>query len=111
MLRFTATLVIVFTALKETNYGAETHRQIARKDAVGTALTSGFTRRQVADDLGPGASTLNKQITAHRNTDAVLNEDIGLAQENNQLRRENHIIMNKRGILQKATVFVASQKP
>ena len=37
-----------------------------RKDAVRIALTSGLTRRQVADDLGVGLSTLNKWVTAHR---------------------------------------------
>ena len=36
-----------------------------RKDAVRIALTSGLTRKQVADDLGVGMSTLNKWITAH----------------------------------------------
>ena len=34
-----------------------------RKDAVRIALTSGLTRRQVADDLGVGRSTLNKWVT------------------------------------------------
>ena len=52
------------------------------KDAVRIALTSGLTRKQVADDLGVGMSTLNKWITAHRDTDVVLKEDLGLAQEN-----------------------------
>ena len=52
-----------------------------RKDAVRIALTSGLTRKQVADDLGVGMSTLNKWITAHRDTDVVSNEDLGLAQE------------------------------
>ena len=37
-----------------------------RRDAVRIALTSGLTRKQVADDLGVGMSTLNKWITAHR---------------------------------------------
>ena len=37
-----------------------------RKDAVGHALASGLTRKQVADDLGVGMSTLNKWITQHR---------------------------------------------
>lgn len=37
-----------------------------RQDAVRIALTSGLTRKQVADDLGVGMSTLNKWITAHR---------------------------------------------
>ena len=31
-----------------------------RKDAVPIVLTSGLTRKQVADDLGVGMSTLNK---------------------------------------------------
>ena len=42
-----------------------------RQDAVRIALTSGLTRKQVADDLGVGMSTLNKWITADRDTDVV----------------------------------------
>ena len=42
-----------------------------RQDAVRIALTSGLTRKQVADDLGVGMSTLNKWITAHRDMDVV----------------------------------------
>ena len=62
------------------------------KDAVRIALTSGLTRKQVADDLGVGMSTLIKWITAHRDTDVVSKEDLGLAQENGRLRRENRIL-------------------
>jgi transposase len=36
-----------------------------RKDAVRIPLASGLARKQVADDLGVGMSTLNKLITAH----------------------------------------------
>ncbi|MDA0187270.1 MAG: transposase [Proteobacteria bacterium] len=36
-----------------------------RKDAVRIALTSGLSRRQVADDLGVGLSTLNNWVNAH----------------------------------------------
>jgi transposase len=75
-----------------------------RQDAVRIALTSGLTRKQVADDLGVGMSTLNKWITAHRDTDVVSNEDLGLAQENDRLRRENRILKEEREILKKATV-------
>jgi len=39
----------------------------------------------VADDLGVGMSALNKWITAHRDTDVVLREDLGLAQGNDRL--------------------------
>ena len=46
-----------------------------RKDAVRIALTSGLSRRQVADDLGVGLSTLNKWVNAHRDTDVVSAED------------------------------------
>ena len=59
-----------------------------RQDAVRIALTSGLTRKQVADDLGVGMSTLNKWITAYRDTDVVSKEDLDLAEENERLRRE-----------------------
>ena len=82
-----------------------------RKDAVRIALTSGLTRKQVADDLGIGMSTLNKWITWHRDTDVLSKEDLDLAEENDRLRRENRILKEERDILKKATVFFASQKP
>ncbi len=82
-----------------------------RKDAVRIALSSGLTRRQVADDLGVGMSTLNKWVTAYRETDVVSKEDLSLIQENDRLRRENRILKEEREILKKATVFFASQKP
>ena len=82
-----------------------------RQDAVRIALTSGLTRKQVADDLGVGMSTLNKWITAHRDTAVVSRDDLGLAQDNNRLRLENRILKEDREILKKATVFCASQKP
>jgi len=81
-----------------------------RKDAVRIALTSGLKRKQVADDLGVGMSTLNKWISAHRDTDVVSKEDLGLAQENDRLRRESRILKDKRGIPKQATVLFASQK-
>jgi len=70
-----------------------------RADAVRIALTSGLTRKQVADDLGVGMSTLNKWITAHRDTDVVSKEDLSLAQENDRLRRENRLLKEEREIL------------
>ena len=63
------------------------------------ALTSGLTRKQVADDLGVGMSTLNKWITQHQDTDVVSKEDLGLAQESDRLRRENRILREERDIL------------
>jgi transposase len=81
-----------------------------REDAVRVALTSGPTRKQVADDLGVGMSTLNKWITAHRDTDVVSKEDIGLAQENDRLRREIRLLKEEREILKKGTQFFAGLK-
>jgi transposase len=74
------------------------------------ALTRGLTRKQVADDLGVGMSTLNKWITAHRDTDVVSKEDLSLAQENDRLRRENRLLKEEREILKKATQFFAGLK-
>ena len=82
-----------------------------RADAVRSALTSGLTRKQVASDLGVGLSTLNKWVTAHRDTDVVSDKDLDLARENERLRRENRILKEEREILKKATQFFAGQKP
>jgi transposase len=65
----------------------------------------------VAADLGVGMSTLNKRITAQRDTDVVLNEDLSLVQENDRLRRENRILKEERDIAKRATQFFARQKP
>ena len=81
-----------------------------RQDAVLIALTSGLTRKQVADDLGVGMSTLNKWITAYRDTDVVSKEDLDLAQENERLRREIRLLKEEREILKKATQFFAGLK-
>jgi len=55
-------------------------------------------------------STLNKWITAHRDTDVVSRADLSLAQENDRLRRENLILKEERDVL-KRPPFFASQKP
>ena len=74
------------------------------------AQTSGLTRKQVADDLGVGMSTLNKWITAYRDTDVVSKEDLDLAEENERLRREIRLLKEEREILKKATQFFAGLK-
>ena len=81
-----------------------------RQDAVRIALTSGLTRKEVASDLGVGLSTLNKWVTAHRDTDVVSKEDMSLAQENERLRREVRVLKEERDILKKATQFFAGLK-
>jgi transposase len=69
-----------------------------RQDAVRIGLTSGLTRKQVADDLGIGMSTLNKWITAHRDTDLVSKKDLDLVKENDLLRREVRLLREERKI-------------
>ena len=69
-----------------------------RQDAVRIGLTSGLTPKQVADDLGIGMSTLNKWITAHRDTDVVSKKDLDLAKENDLLRREVRLLREERKI-------------
>ena len=81
-----------------------------RQDAVRIALTSGLTRKEVADDLGVGMSTLNKWIPAYRDTDVVSKEDLDLAEENERLRREIRLLKEEREILKKATQFFAGLK-
>jgi transposase len=66
------------------------------KGAVRIVLTSGLSRRRVADDLGVGFSTLNKWVSAHRDTDVVSAEDHELARENERLRREVRILKEGR---------------
>ena len=78
-----------------------------RQDAVRIALSSGLARKQVADDLGVGMSTLNKWITAYRDTDVVSKEDLDLAEENERLRREIRLLKDERKIFKKATQFFA----
>ena len=77
--RFDAAPLIAFQAARESNYGTEAGE--FRKDAVRIALTSGLTRRQVADDLGVGMSMLNKWITAKRERDVVSKEDLSLIED------------------------------
>ncbi|GAA6207105.1 hypothetical protein NBRC116601_03980 [Cognatishimia sp. WU-CL00825] len=76
-----------------------------RQDAVRIVLTSGLTPKQVASDLGVGLSTLNKWITARRDTDGMSKEDMSLAQENDRLGREVRILKEERDILKKATYY------
>ena len=81
-----------------------------RKDAVRIALTSGLSRRQVADDLGVGLSTLNKWIRVYSEAEIISQADRDLAAENERLRKENRLLKEERDILKKATQFFAGLK-
>lgn len=91
---------------------AQKHTDEFRAEAVRIALTSGLPRRQVAEDLGVGFSTLSKWIQKSRSANELPPQsDIDLAKENERLRKENRLLKEEREILKKATVFFARQNP
>ena len=95
--RFDAAPLIAFTVTKQTNYGTETDRRIPPR--CGTHRVNQWVEAEtVADDLGIGMSTLNKWITAHRDTDLVSKKDLDLAKENDLLRREVRLLKEERKI-------------
>ena len=88
------------------------HRKFTKEfaaEAVALLHSSGRTRRQVADDLGIGLSTLARWSRDHRDVkpDASNNED--MVAELKRLRRENDVLRQERDILKKATVFFAKE--
>jgi len=81
-------------------------------EAVRLVRTSGRTRRQIAEDLGVGVSTLGRWISRSRDRQmdhrpAAGEEDIGA--ELKRLRRENEILRQERDILKRATAFFARE--
>jgi len=82
-----------------------------RADAVRLAMTSGLTRWQVTSDSGVCLSSLNKLVTAHRDTDVVSDKYLDLAREKERLRQENRTLKEEREISKKARQFFAGQKP
>ena len=80
--------------------------------AVRLAQTSGQTRRQTAENLGVGLSTLTRWLARSRdrkidNPDPPGSED--MVTEVKRLRRENEILRQERDILKKATAFFAKE--
>src|ERR671921_2477853 len=81
-------------------------------EAVRLALTSGRSRREIAQDLGIGRSTLRHWIDRRRERQIEhppedRQED--MAAELKRLRRENEILRQEREILKKATAFFAKE--
>jgi len=89
---------------------ASKHSEEFKRDAVRMALTSGLTRRQVSSDLGIGLSTLNKWVTAFRESETPSLPDPDLLRELERLRQENRLLKEERDILKKATAFFAGQR-
>jgi len=83
-----------------------------RDEAVRLALTSGRSRRAIAEDLGIGLSTLRHWLDRRREREiddppAERQED--MAAELKRLRRENEILRQEREILKRATAFFAKE--
>jgi transposase len=81
-------------------------------EAVRLALTGGRSRREVAQDLGVGLSTLRHWIDRRREReidDLPEDRQEDMAAELKRLRRENEIRRQEREILKKATAFFAKE--
>ena len=84
-----------------------------QEEAVRLALTSGRSRREIAQDLGVGLSTLRHWIDRRRESEIdhppeERQED--MAAELKRLRRENEILRQEREILKKATAFSSMRR-
>ena len=83
-----------------------------RDEAVRLAETSGRTRREIAEDLGIGLSTLRHWIDRrHERQMDHPPEDRqeDMAAELKRLRHENEILRQEREILKRATAFFAKE--
>jgi transposase len=89
-----------------------------KTQAVQLAITSGKSRRVVADELGVGMSTLSKWVKHHHRTPNAsqtispisgLTTQQALEQENRRLKRENEVLRQEREILKAATKFFARE--
>ena len=82
-----------------------------RDEAVRLALTSGRSRREVAQDLGVGLPTLRHWIYRRERAidDPPEDHQEDMAAELKRLRRENEILRQEREILKKATAFFAKE--
>jgi transposase len=86
--------------------------QEVQDEAVRLVETSGRSRREIAQDLGIGRSTLRPWIDRRRERQIEhppedRQED--MAAELKRLRRENEILRQEREILKKATAFFAKE--
>ncbi|KZY05939.1 transposase [Sulfitobacter sp. HI0040] len=80
-----------------------------RREAVRLALTSGRTRREIAEDLRIGLSTLTRWLSQERDAIEPSETPIDLHAELKRLRRENAVLKQERDILKKAAAFFAKE--
>jgi putative transposase len=70
-----------------------------RREAVRLALISGRTRREIAEDLGIGLSTLTRWLREERDASEPSEAPFDLHAELKRLRRENAVLKQERDIL------------
>lgn len=70
-----------------------------RREAVRLALTSGRPRREIAEDLGIGLSTLTRWLGQERDASEPSEAPVDLHAELKRLRRENAVLKLERDIL------------
>ena len=70
-----------------------------RREAVRLALTSGRTRREIAEDLGIGLSTLTRWLSQERDASEPSEAPVDVHAELKRLRRENAVLKQERDIL------------
>ena len=80
-----------------------------RREAVRLALRSGRTRKEVADDLGIGLSTLTRWVCRLRDAEEPDDVKADLNEELKRLRKENARLKQERDILKKAAAFFAKE--
>ena len=73
------------------------------------ALTSGRTRREIAEDLGIGLSTLTRWLSQERDASEPSEAPVDVHAELKRLRRENAVLKQERDILKKAAAFFARE--
>jgi transposase len=73
------------------------------------ALSSGRTRREIAEDLGIGLSTLAQWLGQERDATEPREASVDLHAELKRLRRENAVLKQERDILKKAAVGSTGQ--
>ena len=80
-----------------------------RREAVRQALTSGRTRREIAEDLAIGLSTLTRWLRDERDASEPSEAPVDVHAELKRLRRENAVLKQERDILKKAAAFFARE--
>jgi len=74
---------------------------------VSLALTSGRTRRKIAEDLGIGLPTLTRWRSQERDVSERRDAPVDLQAERKRPRRENAVVKQERDIPRKAAAVFA----